>query len=49
MINCILGGLILGLVIYSIIKYIKNIKKGGCSCGQECDGCGCNNHQHMHK
>ncbi|MCG8501529.1 MAG: FeoB-associated Cys-rich membrane protein [Firmicutes bacterium] len=39
MINYILGGLIAAFTIYIIVRQIKKLKAGQCSCGHDCPGC----------
>lgn len=33
----IIGGLVIGLLVWITVRSIKNRKKGGCGCG--CEGC----------
>lgn len=40
MINYILGGLIIAVTVYIVVKQIKHCKAGRCGCGHECAGCG---------
>lgn len=34
----IIGGLVIGLLVWITVRMIKNRNKGGCACGG-CDGC----------
>ncbi len=39
MINYLLGGLIVGATILIIVKQVRKLKQGDCSCGHSCPGC----------